>query len=100
MQQKKWAFTELVKNPDNTEELIAYAMYKADKDALANSQKAMKVPELQMQSALQAFHDSVATTPRLLQNYRDRAITMIRTLTDTLSSNVEGKCQAQQKNDH
>lgn len=85
---KKWMFTELVQNPDDPEQLIAYAMYKADKDDLATQCHARQVSEEGIVAELTSFHDSIAYSDRRLQDYRDKARRTVDQLAGRVSDRV------------
>ena len=85
---KKWMFTELVQNPDDPEQLIAYAMYKADKDDLATQCHVRQVPEEGIVVELASFHDSIAYSERRLQDYRDKAKRTVDQLAGSVSERV------------
>lgn len=95
MHNRKWVFTELVKDANNPSQLIAYAIYKADKDDMANSMRAGHKTESEIQAALDTFHNSVASTPRLLESYRQKSETVITSLVLNIASDTEAKLQKQ-----
>lgn len=92
---RKWVFTELVRDANDPSQLIAYAIYKADKDDMANSMRVDHKTELEIQAALDAFHDSVASTPRLLANYRQKSETVITSLVVNIANDTEAKLNKQ-----
>lgn len=85
---KKWMFSELVQNPDDPEQLIAYAMYKADKDCLATQCRARRVSEEDIVAELSSFHDSIVYSDRRLQDYRDKAKRTVDQLAGGVSERV------------
>ena len=87
-QPKKWVFTELVQDSDEPEQLIAYAMYKADKDDLAIQCRARLLPEADIVVELTRFHDSIAYSERRLQDYRDKAKRAVDQLVGSVSERV------------
>ncbi len=87
-QPKKWVFTELVQDSDEPEQLIAYAMYKADKDDHATQCRARFLPEADIVAELTSFHDSVAYSDRRLQDYRDKAKRAVDQLVGSVSERV------------
>lgn len=87
-QPKKWVFTELVQDSDEPEQLIAYAMYKADKDDLAIQCRARLLPETDIVVELTSFHDSIAYSERRLQDYRDKAKRAVDQLVSSVSERV------------
>ncbi|EBQ5799621.1 hypothetical protein DRV48_16140, partial [Salmonella enterica subsp. enterica serovar Rissen] len=87
-QPKKWGFTELVQDSDEPEQLIAYAMYKADKDDLAIQCRARLLPEADIVVELTSFHDSIAYSERRLQDYRDKAKRAVDQLVSSVSERL------------
>jgi hypothetical protein len=87
-QPKKWVFTELVQGSDEPEQLIAYAMYKADKDDLATQCRARLLPEADIAAELASFHDSIAYSDRRLQDYRDKAKRAVEQLIGSVSKRI------------
>ncbi|SXU02561.1 Uncharacterised protein [Klebsiella pneumoniae] len=87
-QPKKWVFTELVQDSDEPEQLIAYAMYKADKDDLAIQCRARLLSETDIEVELTRFHDSIAYSDRRLQDYRDKAKRAVDQLVGSVSDRV------------
>lgn len=92
---KKWVFSELVKDSNDLSQLIAYAIYKADKDSIANGLRKQQKTEDDIQAKLDAYHDSVATTPRLQQSCHDRAASLIITLVNDIASETQQKASQQ-----
>ena len=88
-QQKKWVFTELVKDANDPEQLIAYAMYKADKDDRATQCRNRQMNDAQMNTELESFHDGIAHSTRQLDDYRDKARRTVDQLIVTVSQGVE-----------
>ncbi|WP_052238118.1 hypothetical protein [Pectobacterium brasiliense] len=89
-QPKRWVFSELVKDPNDPEQLIAYAMYKGDKDELAvKSRQERGLSEAQIEKELQQFHDHIVISPGRLQSYRDKAQAMVDELTTRVSNRVD-----------
>lgn len=88
-QQKKWVFTELVEDSDNPEHLIAYAMYKADKDDQATQCRARQMTPEQVDQALQTYHDSIAHSARQLDDYRAKAHRVVEQLIIRVSDEIE-----------
>ncbi|MDK9364155.1 hypothetical protein [Lelliottia wanjuensis] len=95
---KKWVFSELVKDSNDLSQLIAYAIYKADKDGVANGLRAQGKTEAEIQVKLDSYHDSVATTLRLQQSCRDRAealmITVVKGIADKTNKQAEQQIKA------
>ncbi|WP_261137132.1 hypothetical protein [Serratia quinivorans] len=88
-QPKKWVFTELVKDSDDPEQLIAYAMYKADKDDRANQCRSRRMTDVRVNTELESFHDGIAYSERQLDDYRAKARRAVDQLILTVSQGVE-----------
>lgn len=72
-QSKKWVFTELVKDPNNIEQLISYAIYKGFKDEIARNARAAEKTEPEIETELMAYHDQCLQSPRQLEVFRKSA---------------------------
>ncbi|WP_449567069.1 hypothetical protein [Lelliottia nimipressuralis] len=92
---KKWVFSELVKDSDDLSQLIAYAIYKADKDGVAIGYRAQGNSETEIQAKLDSYHDSVATTPRLQQSCHERASSLIIMLVNDIAAETQQKAAQQ-----
>ncbi len=89
MHNKKWVFSELVKDSNDLSQLIAYTIYKADKNDLACSLRLNAKSEAEIQVKLDDYHDSVATTPRLLQSYQNRAEGLMQTVVNDIANKAK-----------
>ncbi len=87
--QKQWVFTRLVMDTDDTRQLIAYAIYKADKDDYAKQLLRRRLPESQLPAYLERYHDSIAYSERQLDHYRDKAACIIDRLVLRVSQQVQ-----------
>ncbi|MEQ9721310.1 hypothetical protein ABQG65_08950 [Yersinia alsatica] len=88
LQPKKWVFAELVKDPNDPEQLIAYAIYKADKDDHARQCRSRDMSEAQINQELERFHDGKAYLTRQLEDYRSKAKRTIDELVVSVSDGV------------
>ncbi|MEN4542472.1 hypothetical protein [Pantoea agglomerans] len=70
---KKWVFTELVKDPNNIEQLISYAIYKGFKDEKAQSLRKENKSEAEIEDELVKYHDHCLTSPKQLDVFRGKA---------------------------
>lgn len=70
---KNYVFTALVKDKKNPLELMAYAIYKADKNEIAESLNAQQIPAQAIDEEIKKSHDLVLNSPTILLNYRVRA---------------------------
>jgi hypothetical protein len=81
-------FTALVNDKNQPLELMAYAIYKADKNEIAESLKAAQKTQPQIEAEIKAFHDLVLNSTSLLQNYHVRARALGQNLIDELKAGV------------
>lgn len=89
-QHKKWVFTELVKDPNDPIQLIAYAMYKADKDDHARQcRSARLMSEAEVAGELVSYHDGIAVSSRKLNDYREKAGRMVDGLIINVSEGID-----------
>jgi hypothetical protein len=72
-QKNKWVFTELVKNPNNIEQLISYAIYKGFKDEKARNLRKEKKTDEQINAELVKYHDHCLSSQKQLDVFRDKA---------------------------
>ncbi|MBT0722469.1 hypothetical protein HGT70_14420 [Rosenbergiella collisarenosi] len=93
---QKWVFTELVKDINKPEQLIAYALYKADKDDQARDCRRRGLTEVEINQELSRFHNQLVASQRRLQTYRDQANKAIDTFVTAVSENIEAKFKKQQ----
>lgn len=91
--QKQWVFTRLVEDTDDTRQLIAYAIYKADKDDYAKQLLRRRLPESQLPAYLERYHDSIAYSERQLDHYRDKAACIIDRLVLSVSQQSQYACE-------
>lgn len=73
IRQSKYAFSEIVKDKEDPLQLLAYAIYKADKSEIAEQlNNAQRSPQ-EIEDELQNFHDAVIHSQGLHQSYHARA---------------------------
>ncbi|MEL7698469.1 MULTISPECIES: hypothetical protein [Pantoea] len=73
---KNYVFTALVTDEKNPLELMAYAIYKADKNEIAENLAAQQLPSQAIDAGIKKIHDLVLSSPSILLNYRVRARTL------------------------
>lgn len=78
--EKQWVFKVLVKRSNDPHELIAYSLYKKEKDELADNLIENKFSSKQIASELRIFHDQVLRTESRLQGFRDKAVLLLKYL--------------------
>ncbi|MGY6029865.1 hypothetical protein [Phytobacter sp. AG2a] len=72
-QEKKWVFTELVKNPDNLQQLLSYAIYKRFKDEIARTSRNGGKSEEDIEKDLNNYHEQCLNSPQTLNTFREKA---------------------------
>ncbi|UMB78449.1 hypothetical protein FXN80_08665 [Dickeya fangzhongdai] len=70
---KKWVFTELVKDPNNIEQLISYTIYKGFKDEKAQSLRNEGKGDAEIDAELAKYHDHCLGSKKQLDVFRDKA---------------------------
>lgn len=70
---KKWVFRELVANNGDMEGLIAYALYKFEKDQIASRMREDGVDDLDVDRRLREFHDQTLMSSDRLESYKEKA---------------------------
>lgn len=91
--QDKYVFTALVNDKNQPLELMAYAIYKADKNEIAESLKSAQATKEQIEKELKQFHDSTLRSPGLLQSYHSRARALGENLIDELKSGIKSEAR-------
>jgi hypothetical protein len=76
----KYVFTELVTDSDNPEQLLAYALYKREKQQLASELHAQGKSHEEIDTALKYKHDNTVNSEKNLDAYRDQATVLLNTL--------------------
>lgn len=71
--QNQYVFNNLVADINQPLELMAYSIYKADKNEIAVNLGRAGLPKTQIDLELKKFHDLVLNSPSILQNYHTRA---------------------------
>lgn len=92
---KKWVFNELVQDPDDPVQLIAYSMYKAVKNEHAVACQKRGMTETQVQTELERFHDSVAYSTMQLTDYTEKAKRAIEELVKSVDAQTSARFQQQ-----
>jgi Fe2+ transport system protein B len=74
---KKWVFNSLVTSDNDPIGLLAYSLYKFQKDEIGKKLRSgdMKEPEIAQQ--LSSFHDATLHSDTALRDFRDKAVRMI-----------------------
>ncbi|MFS2221624.1 hypothetical protein [Pantoea sp. B65] len=90
---KKWVFMELVNDPNDPEQLVAYAIYKADKDDHAKQCRIVRrMTEEQITTELARFHDAIVHSERQLNGYRTKAKSIVDQLIVSVSERATLSC--------
>ncbi|PSU31726.1 hypothetical protein [Photobacterium lutimaris] len=77
MTDKRWVFRELVKGDRHVEGLIAYALYKVEKDRLAERLRAEDKLEDEVEASLKDFHNQVLHSDRMQDSYLKEAVGIV-----------------------
>lgn len=89
----KHVFTALVMDKNDPMQLMAYSIYKADKNEIAESLVTAGKDEAEIETRLKNFHDLVLYSPGLLQNYHARAQNFGAALFDGIEDGVRVKAR-------
>ena len=89
----KHVFTALVSDKDDPMQLMAYAIYKADKNEIAETLITTSKTPSEIEAGLKSFHDSVINSPSLLVNYHTRAENLGTALLNGLVEGVRIKAR-------
>lgn len=89
----KYVFTALVSDKNDPMQLMAYSIYKADKNEIAETLVTANKQPAEIVAGLQNFHDSVINSPSLLLNYHARAQNFGAALLDGLEEGVRVKAR-------
>ena len=89
----KYVFTALVSDKNDPMQLMAYSIYKADKNEIAETLVVANKTPGEIEAGLQNFHDSVINSPSLLLNYHARAQNFGAALLSGLEEGVKVKAR-------
>ena len=92
---KKWVFTELVKDPNNLEQLISYAIYKGFKDEKANSLRKANKSEAEIKDELVKYHDHCLSSPKQLDVFREKASQIVGGYVAAANSGLQARVDAE-----
>uniref|UniRef100_A0A7M2QMJ9 Uncharacterized protein n=1 Tax=feces metagenome TaxID=1861841 RepID=A0A7M2QMJ9_9ZZZZ len=92
---KKWVFTELVKDPNNIEQLISYAIYKGFKDEKARSLRKENKSEAEIEDELVKYHDHCLSSPKQLDVFRDKAAQIVGGYVAAANSGLQTRVDAE-----
>lgn len=91
---KNWMYNSLVDGLDDKTGLIAYSIYKFEKNELAESLVKQNKTQKQIEKDLATFHDQ-ANVPGRIASYRERAEILVEDLMDQLELNIRAEYQEQ-----
>lgn len=74
---KKWVFNALVKSENDPIGLLAYALYKFQKDEIGQSLRSEGLDEGEITKRLSNFHDDTLRTNSSLEQFRSKAVTVV-----------------------
>ena len=89
VQQHQHVFSSLVKDKDDPLQLLAYAIYKADKSEIAQKLSDNGRDPQQIDHELQNFHDAVIHSGGLQQSYYARAINIGKALFEATEQGIK-----------
>lgn len=92
--QIKYVFNALVKDTNQPLELMAYSIYKSDKNEIAVHLGQQGTSKDNIDIALQQFHDSVLISPGLLQSYHARARALGEGLVVEIKEGIKAEAKA------
>lgn len=93
---KQWVFIELVKDDNDLEGLISYAIYKHRKNELAFAEKTKGKSEAEIDSAVRSYHNAVLASKSMQKDFREKAVKII----DVAISNATKAIVDKQKSIH
>lgn len=91
---KKWVFTELVKDPNNIEQLISYTIYKGFKDEKARTLRAEGKGDAEIDAELEKYHDHCLGSKKQLDVFRDKAKATLDGYVKAASSDLQERGDA------
>jgi hypothetical protein len=97
LSEKRWVFRELVSNNQDYLGLMAYALYKHEKDETANGLRAEGKQDADVETALRAFHDQVLMSPARLESYKKQAASLVDVAIQRSTNAVEAAYQNKQR---
>lgn len=94
-QQKQWVFTELVKDPNNIEQLISYTIYKGFKNEIADNARKMGKTEDEINEELAKYHNYCISSQKQLDVFRDKAKNTLDAYIFTANHNMTKRFNAE-----
>ncbi|EKY1962281.1 hypothetical protein RA241_003671 [Cronobacter sakazakii] len=94
-QQKKWVFTELVKDPNNIEQLISYAIYKGFKDEKAQILRKENKSDAEIDKELAKYHDHCLNSRKQLDVFRGKAKEIVEGYVAAANSGILERANAE-----
>lgn len=85
----KWVFTELVKDPDNLQQLLSYAIYKKFKDEIARTARHSGKNEARIEEELVHYHDQCLSSQQTLDMFREKAADILAGYTTDVNSRLQ-----------
>ncbi len=90
-QKKLWVFTELVKDPDNIEQLLSYAIYKGFKDEIARNARNDNKTEEKIETLLSNYHDHCLQSAKQLEVFRTAARNILNGYVAGVNAELESR---------
>lgn len=92
---KKWVFTELVKDPNNIEQLISYAIYKGFKDEKAQTLRKQQKTATEIDAELAQYHDHCLNSKKQLDVFRAKAKETLNGYVNATNSDLQAWAEQQ-----
>ncbi|PPC61160.1 hypothetical protein C1Y41_19540 [Pantoea sp. ICBG 1758] len=94
--EKLWVFTQLVTGKDDTTGFLAYALYKHDKNEIAENLRSKGLhTEDQINAQLKIFHEQTVNSSGRIEAYKEKAEAIVTDLTDQIDASVRLDYEAQ-----
>ncbi|WP_323859686.1 hypothetical protein [Xenorhabdus szentirmaii] len=90
MEDKKWVFSQLVKDDSDYQGLLAYVCYKQEKDKLASDLRAKGCDEGEIEQRLNQFHDT-SLTENQLKTFRQQGLAVMEVITGEIDAQYQKK---------
>lgn len=84
-------YDSIVKDRNDSLQILAYALYKMDKFEIAKNNLAKGKSNSEIEGVLKSFHDSVAGSPRLIESYHERALSKGDNLLDCVKRVIKNE---------
>lgn len=97
---KKWVFTELVKDPNNLEQLLSYAIYKGFKDEIARNARSEDKSATEIEQELTHYHNQCLVSQQQLEVFRTKAKSTLESYVSIVSKQLQANLEDAFKKQH